>query len=324
MDHKFKNKMDSFPIERIIASFEGRLSDGEQKELELWLSESVENQNKYDELRKVVKLSDQVKVDFQPDECKALESVNRKLRFRRIVIWSQRMAASFVFVFILTRVILFVLPDTNLLEVNSIGQQVIYLSDSSKVTLAANSQLKYQKQFAGNERDVILHGKAYFEITPNKQHPFVVRTTNTKIKVLGTKFMVDAHHPRLEIVVVDEGRVEFSSVKSDKNKVQELTANEIGVWHANNDSITEQLNTDTNLNAGFSRRLTFKEAPLETVIRDFERFYQVKIELSDKRLETRKYTGSFSNQEADKALRILCNSLSLILEQKEAIYIIKP
>jgi len=316
--------MDSFPIDKIIASLEGGLSGGEQKELELWLAESAENQNLYYELRKIARLSDQVKVDFQPDEYKALESVNRKLRFRRIATWSQRIAASFVFLFILTRVILHVLPDANQLEVNSIGQQVIYLSDSSKVTLAANSQLKYHKQFTGNERDVVLQGKAYFEITPNKQLPFVIRTQNTKIKVLGTKFLVDANNPQKEIVVVDEGHVAFTSLKSDKSKTLELTANEIGVWNATSDSLSEQLNTDPNFNAVLSKRIIFKEAPLKTVIHDFERYYQVKIELADKSLETRKYSGSFSNLEAEKAIQILVNSLNLNIVKNGNTYIIKP
>jgi len=319
-----KTKMDSFPIDKIIASLEGRLSGGEQKELELWLAESAENQNLYYELRKVARLSDQVKVDFQPDEYKALESVNRKLRFRRIATWSQRIAASFVFLFILTRVILHVLPDANQLEVNNIGQQVIYLSDSSKVTLAANSQLKHHKQFTGNERDVVLQGKAYFEITPNKRLPFVIRTQNTKIKVLGTKFLVDANNPQKEIVVVDEGHVAFTSLKSDKSKTLELTANEIGTWNATSDSLSEQLNNDPNANAGFSKRMIFKEAPLKTVIRDFERYYQVKIELADKSLETRKYSGSFSNLEAEKAIQILGNSLNLNIVKNGNTYIIKP
>ncbi len=319
-----KTKMDSFPIDKIIASLEGRLSGGEQKELELWLAESAENQNLYYELRKVARLSDQVKVDFQPDEYKALESVNRKLRFRRIATWSQRIAASFVFLFILTRVILHVLPDVNQLEVNSIGQQVIYLSDSSKVTLAANSQLKYHKQFTGNERDVVLQGKAYFEITPNNRLPFVIRTQNTKIKVLGTKFLVDANNPQKEIVVVDEGHVAFTSLKSDKSKTLELTANEIGTWNATSDSLSEQLNNDPNANAGFSKRMIFKEAPLKTVIHDFERYYQVKIELADKSLETRKYSGSFSNLEAEKAIQILGNSLNLNIVKNENTYIVQP
>lgn len=316
--------MDSFPIDKIIASLEGQLSGREQKELELWLAESAENQNLYDELRKVAKLSDQVKVDFQPDEYKALESVNRKLRFRRIAIWSQRIAASFVFLFILTRVILLVLPGANQLEVNSIDQQVIYLSDSSKVTLASNSQLKYHKQFTGKERDVVLRGKAYFEIRPNEQLPFVIRTQNTKIRVLGTKFLVDANNQLKEIVVVDEGRVAFSSLKSDKSNTLELTANEIGTWNATSDILSEQLNTDPNVNAVLSKRMIFKEAPLKTVIRDFERCYQIKIELSDKTLETRKYSGSFSNLEAEKAIQILVNSLNLNIVKNGNTYIIKP
>jgi len=316
--------MDSFPIDQIIASFEGRLSVSEQKELELWLAESDENQNRYEELRKVVKLSGKVRSDFQSDKYMALMSVNRKLRSRKISIWSQRIAASFVFLFILTRVLIFVLPDTNQHEVNSCGQQVIYLPDSSKVTLAANSKLKYQKKFRGKERDVVLQGKAYFEITPNKQVPFVIRTQNTKIEVLGTKFLVDANSPQKEIVVVDEGHVAFSSLKAAKSNPIELTENEIGIWNAIGGELSEQFNTNPNLNTEFSKRLVFNEAPLKTVILDFERLYLINIELSDKSLESRRFTASFSNLEAEKAIYILGNSLNISIVKNGNSYIFQP
>lgn len=316
--------MDSFPIDKIVASFEGQLSGGEQKELDLWLAESTENQTNFDELKRIFEATKQLQIDFHPDEYKALESVNRKLKVRRVIVWSRQIAASLISLFILSRVIMLVLPDFNLVEVTSTEQQVIYLPDSSKVTLAANSQLKYHRQFTSNERDVVLHGKAYFEIAPNKQLPFVIRTQNTEIKVLGTKFLVDASAINKEIVVVDEGHVAFCSIKSDKSKTLKLTANEIGIWNATSDSLTEQLNTDLNLNAGLSKRMIFKEAPLKTVIRDFERYYQVKIELADKRLEMRKYSGSFSNLEAEKAIHILGNSLNLTIGKNKNTYIIQP
>lgn len=40
-------------------------------------------------------------------------------------------------------------------------------------------------------KEVILNGEAYFEITKNPQKPFIVKTNNLEIKVLGTKFNVD-------------------------------------------------------------------------------------------------------------------------------------
>jgi ferric-dicitrate binding protein FerR (iron transport regulator) len=50
----------------------------------------------------------------------------------------------------------------------------------------------------------------------------------------------------------------------------------------------------------------------------------VKIELADKSLETRKYSGSFSNLEAEKAIQILGNSLNLNIVKNENTYIVQP
>lgn len=316
--------MDNSKVELIFASFDQKLSVSEKQELEFWLTESTDNQRQFDDLKKIYEATRDLRIDFQPDEYKALELLNRKLKVRRVIVWSRRIAASLVSLFILTRIIMLALPDFNRVEVASTDQQVIYLPDSSKVTLAANSKLNYHNQFVGKERDVVLQGKAYFEIKPNKQLPFVIRTQNTKIKVLGTKFLVDASELNKEIVVVDEGHVAFCSVKSDRNNTLELTANEIGVWNSTNNSFTEQLNIDLNLNAEISKRMIFKEAPLNAVIRDFERCYQVKIELADKRLEMRKYSGSYSNLEVEKAIQILGNSLNLTISKNGNTYILQP
>ncbi len=55
------------------------------------------------------------------------------------------------------------------------------------------SSLKYPRVFSGNNRLVELNGEAYFEIKENKKRPFIVKSNNVDLVVLGTEFNVNAY-----------------------------------------------------------------------------------------------------------------------------------
>jgi transmembrane sensor len=64
------------------------------------------------------------------------------------------------------------------------------LADGSRVWLNAGSSLTFPESFTGKERKVILSGEGYFEITKNKDKPFLVDAGNGVVRVLGTEFNV--------------------------------------------------------------------------------------------------------------------------------------
>lgn len=68
------------------------------------------------------------------------------------------------------------------------GEYQVTLSDGTKVWLNAASSLRYPTGFQGRERKVVLSGEAYFEVTPDKQHPFLIEAGTSNVQVLGTKF----------------------------------------------------------------------------------------------------------------------------------------
>lgn len=74
------------------------------------------------------------------------------------------------------------------------GQRVnLSLSDGTKVCLNAGSTFTYPALFAGNTRKVKLDGEAFFDVSANKEKPFIVHTDICDVEVLGTKFNVDAY-----------------------------------------------------------------------------------------------------------------------------------
>ncbi len=70
----------------------------------------------------------------------------------------------------------------------------IRLPDGSSVWLNAASSLSYPLSFAGQqERRVALRGEGYFEIAKDSKHPFIVKTDQQEVEVLGTHFNINAY-----------------------------------------------------------------------------------------------------------------------------------
>jgi hypothetical protein len=93
-------------------------------------------------------------------------------------------------------------PKTSLPKVAAISSIVtrngnkskINLPDGSQVWLNAGSRLDYNNEnFNRDSREVELTGEAFFDIAHNAAKPFIVRSGNMRIRVLGTSFNVKAY-----------------------------------------------------------------------------------------------------------------------------------
>lgn len=96
----------------------------------------------------------------------------------------------------------------------------VQLPDGTKVNINSASQISYPHDFNGKKRIVELDGEAYFEVTPDKERPFVVKAAGLEITVLGTAFDVCAYKDDNEVsVVLLTGKVDVAS-ESDRYVMQ--------------------------------------------------------------------------------------------------------
>ncbi|RYF19451.1 MAG: FecR family protein, partial [Flavobacteriales bacterium] len=96
-------------------------------------------------------------------------------------------------------------------------KKIITLSDGSTVTLNNESELEYPKKFSDSTREVHLKGEAFFEISKNKLKPFIVKTGQLNVKVLGTSFNVKHYQTDKNInVVVATGKVGVNAIGDKK------------------------------------------------------------------------------------------------------------
>ena len=86
----------------------------------------------------------------------------------------------------------------------------IVLQDGTTVWLNAGSKLSYNGLFLRNNREIMLEGEGYFEVTPRSDLPFIVNTEAINVKVLGTKFNIKANSDESDVsVALAEGSVNF-------------------------------------------------------------------------------------------------------------------
>lgn len=85
----------------------------------------------------------------------------------------------------------------------------ITLSDGSQVELNLGSELTFANY--KNERRVTLEkGEAFFDVSHDKQHPFVVRAGQGQVRVTGTRFNVWMYQDQVWVTLV-EGSVRVTS-----------------------------------------------------------------------------------------------------------------
>ncbi len=96
------------------------------------------------------------------------------------------------------------------------GEYELLLSDGTRVWMNSESKLVYPVHFSGDFREVQMEGEVCFKVAKNERQPFIVKTREISVEVLGTFFNVEAY-PTDEAITTTlvEGRVNVSNGKQD-------------------------------------------------------------------------------------------------------------
>ncbi|TZF81099.1 DUF4974 domain-containing protein [Pedobacter sp. BS3] len=95
----------------------------------------------------------------------------------------------------------------------------VTLSDGTKVWLNSISKLRFPVRFTGKTREVYLEGEAYLEVVKDAQHPFIVHTEQSDIRVLGTKFNVNTYQAGSMKTSLVEGSVLLTAKNGSATKL---------------------------------------------------------------------------------------------------------
>jgi ferric-dicitrate binding protein FerR (iron transport regulator) len=189
-------------------------------------------------------------------------------------------------------------------------KSMIVLSDGTKVWLNAGSQLVYPAVFLKDTREVSLVGEAFFDVVKNPRKPFVVNSSDVKIRVLGTRFDISAY-PEDKIIqtVLEEGKIDLKYTGNGifkRDYVVEMEPNQMVEF----DKVSRETNSST---VNVTKYISWKEGMLEfdkvaliKAMKQVERFYNVRIFFDDPSIGAYKLSGKLDlKDEPEKVLNVI-------------------
>lgn len=173
---------------------------------------------------------------------------------------------------------------------------MVRLPDGTKVWLNNASALKYPATFSNlKKRSVELNGEAYFEVAKDQRHPFVVKTAEQEVEVLGTHFNINSYTDENSTrTTLLEGAVKVSLVNGILSKVIKPGEEVL--------NIQQQLQVrPANLKDAVAWRLgyfRFNNETLESIMRQVSRWYDVEVvyEGNQKELASLTFWGIVSKE----------------------------
>jgi ferric-dicitrate binding protein FerR (iron transport regulator) len=185
----------------------------------------------------------------------------------------------------------------------SFGEQLaLVLPDGSEVLLNSKSSLTYKKSdWFDGKRTLELKGEGYFKV--KKGSKFSVNSNSGNVSVLGTQFNVKTDASYFEVLCY-EGKVQVKNNQETAILTQGLSFRKIGKNKSEEGSF---INTKPNWLEGES---SFNNTPLQFVLAELEKQYQVKITSPTIDINTL-FTGTFTNKNLNLALQTICVPLSI-------------
>jgi ferric-dicitrate binding protein FerR (iron transport regulator) len=177
------------------------------------------------------------------------------------------------------------------------------LPDSSTVYLGPGSTLHYPAHFKGNTRELELKGEGFFEVTPDRDKPFILHTGAIQTRVLGTSFKVEAVDGQPLVVSVATGKV---SVSTPTKELALLTPGRKITWYdTSKQAIAGQANIQV-LEQWKTGEMVFEEQTMEQIARELQKRYRVLFVFINKGIADKTFSGTFSSAKPiDKILKTL-------------------
>ena len=205
----------------------------------------------------------------------------------------------------------------------------LLLPDGTQVWLNSNSRLKYNNEFNIKNREVGLEGEAYFDVTRDMEHPFIVHASSLDIKALGTSFTIKSYpQDETEETTLLKGIIEvsrkgiLSTARIILKPNEKLVFNKLPA-HAPSDpvadpstakhpagmainSIRQDVPDSEKVETSWMYdRLVFNGDNFRELANKMERWYDVHILVKDDTLNHYHFGGVFANESIEEALKDL-------------------
>jgi len=179
------------------------------------------------------------------------------------------------------------------------AQEQTILSDGTDLWVNADSKVVFRQRGKKGERVAQLSGEAYFDVERQEDVPFIVETKYLSVKVLGTKFNVEAYVEDVYTrVTLEYGKIEVKTETGIEhilepgqqliynNQTKEVVIKQIGVEATDNVSAWKENN------------LYIESKTLNEILQILSRAYNVNFEVDEEMLKSEEvYFVNFTRDE---------------------------
>lgn len=185
------------------------------------------------------------------------------------------------------------------------GEYNLIMADGTRIAINSSSTLRYPISFNEEVRNVELEGEAYFEVEPlyvnNRKIPFIVKTSEQTLEVLGTTFNINSYGETIQTTLV-EGAVKLSF---EEGKPRLLKPNQQAVF----EKVSKRTEINTvdpfYITAWKNGSFAFEDASIQEVMESLGRWYDLEVVFKSD-LRNNKFSGTISKfEDIDKLLKAI-------------------
>lgn len=231
-----------------------------------------------------------------------------------------------------TYLLLFTNPEPVIYRTAYGETKSILLSDSTTVTLNANSVLTLTDNFV-QQREVWIQGEAFFEVAEEPQKPtgnatpsltkFIVNTDRLRIEVTGTSFNVRDREDKTQ-VVLNTGQVRLRPQNNLRSKELLMQPGEMVAVSARDGVLTKSTVQPDIYSSWRDHKLVCDDTPLREIAQVVYHEHGKTMIFREDRLAERVISGTLPTHDLDLLLEVLAVSLKLTIDsQADTLYIAK-
>ena len=306
------------------------VNEQEKRLVEEWIQQDSKHKKEYLEMKKIWEIiaeEDQelpeVDVDKGWDDFLILKAnreniSNKNNKIRSFPLW--QVAASISIVTLLSFWVLFQSKSVHLDLASNNAYKQTELPDGSIVSLNRNAALSYDTKWLINKRKVVLdQGEVFFQVKRNEQKPFIIKSGNSTITVLGTAFHVSRENKETQVVVASGSvKVNYADQEIILKPNQSISIQDSSKMLVKLDTVPDQL-----YRYYVHQEFIFENTPLKRVFEVLGKAYNQKFVIQKAETGHLLYTATFQQQSLNEMMQVILATFDLKLEKKGNTHYIK-
>lgn len=210
------------------------------------------------------------------------------------------------------------LSEKDYLAIVNTKDEIMYytLPDKSKISLFPKAEICYHEKTFSEKRNVVLQGKAFFEIASNIEKPFQTYTRNNiEIKVTGTKFFLSStiekanpQENRFE-AFLQEGKIAVK--RRNENTEIHLNPGDMLVSNGDLEFVKVSGGTMPKEMELLHANLCFENTKMSTILHKLENYYNVSFVCTRGEITDFLFTGDLNQKSLDFILTLFDRSMNI-------------